>query len=194
MIARIGNATRLSLSIVGTRQCRLAPFTRVRRSPPAFRRRNSVAKYMYIRKSSLISPGAVSAEQICHANVEKVTYGDGSRGFAIRETKKKEREKKEHGQPSVILLNTGMHGMRLLLRVPASSVYEEEDPLLAPPFARSGSYVCMMYGVFANWSTRNETLEQDFLVGLVTQRRIFASAKSERDRLPGNNAFLQNGR
>lgn len=78
-----------------------------------------------------------------------------------------------------------MHGMRLLLRVPASSVYEEEDPLLAPPFIRSGSYVCMMYGVFANWSTRNETLEQDFLVGLVTQRRIFASAKSERDRLPG---------
>lgn len=58
--------------------------------------------------------------------------------------------------------------------------------------SRSGSYVCMIYGVFANWSTRNETL--DFLVGLVTQlRRIFASAKSERDRLPGI-MLLQNAR
>jgi len=75
-----------------------------------------------------------------------------------------------------------MRGMRLLLRVPASSVYEEEDPLLASPqLVRDGSYVYRIYGVYANWSTRNETLEQDFLIGLVTQRRIFASAKSERD-------------
>lgn len=40
-------------------------------------------------------------------------------------------EKEKERQPLIILLNTSMRGMRLLLRVPASSVYEEEDPLLA---------------------------------------------------------------
>lgn len=92
MIARIGNATRLS------GHCRnRSLFTRVRCSPPTFlRRRNPVAKYMYIRKLSLISSGAVSAvsaEQICHANVEKVTYMGTARTYTRIRNSGKERKK-----------------------------------------------------------------------------------------------------
>jgi len=133
-------------------------------------------------------PGAITTEHIHHANAEKVTYENGSYARADSRTKKEKKKKKI----TTAFGNFAEHvtrGMRLLLRVPASSVYEEEDPLLAPPLVRGGSYVRMIYGVFANWSTRNETLEPGLSrYSTVNFRKIRARPSA------GNNALTKHGR
>lgn len=112
-----------------------------------------------------------------------------------RKSKRKRRKKKRHGQPSVILLERGYARYAAVIASSGSrSVYEEEDPLLAPP--RRSRRILRAHdarGLYIRKTGAREMKRSSrtFSPALVTQRRIFASAKSERDRLPGI-MFLQN--
>jgi len=145
---------------------------------------------MYILKLSLVPlPGAITTEHIHHANAEKVTYENGSYARADSRTKKQKKKEKKSRQPSVILLNT--------LRVVCDCYCEFRLRVFTRKKTRCSRRRSFAADLTYAWYTgcsqtgarEMKRSSQDFLVGLVTQRRIFA--KSERDRLPGI-TLLQN--
>lgn len=119
---------------------------------------------MYILKLSLIPLGAVTTEPIYVMQTPRKSRMRPARADSYGETKKKEKGKGTTA-PSVILLNTVcvVCGCYCEFRL---QVFTRKKTRCSHSRSFATDLTCMIYGVFANWSTRNETFEQDFLVGL----------------------------